>query len=155
MAAALYSHTMELFSRRRWTTGLAQQSNMYGNVLHLLHYFGGFDTSSLPLGPIQPSSHTSKELHGHTIGNFLVTWCWTLKLPSKIASKIDYRSLGQSHLWLMQILTIIGCMQWWWWSSVHPDFHWPNIFSTVFCEFHWRVQKCDNFPASSTDQEVN
>ena len=23
-------------------------------------------------------------------------------------------------------------------QRVHPDFHWPNIFATVFCKFHWQ-----------------
>ena len=39
---------------------------------------------------------------------------------------------------------------------VSPDFHWQNTFSTVardpFRKNTW-LQKCDNFPASFTDQE--
>ena len=33
--SALYGTTMELFSRKRWTTGSAQQSNMYGMLPYM------------------------------------------------------------------------------------------------------------------------
>ena len=35
---------MERFSRRRWTTGSAQQSNMFG-IMHVLHNFLSFDVN--------------------------------------------------------------------------------------------------------------
>ena len=41
-------------------------------------------------------------------------------------------------------------------ETVSPDFHWQNTFATfardLFCKNTWS-QKCDNFPASFTDQE--
>ena len=49
---------MELFSRRRWATRSAQQSNIHGQLPWVCHKH-----KSLPLGAIQPSSPT-KELHG-------------------------------------------------------------------------------------------
>ena len=94
---------MELFSRRRWNTGSAQQSNIYGVMvmvrnlwlkatkhrhtgnnarckIGLLTFFNceweqsirgktyqmgrNLDLQSVSLGPIQPSSPSTKELHG-------------------------------------------------------------------------------------------
>ena len=50
----------ELRHRRRWTTGSALQSNMYG----IMPFLGVWDKhNSLPLGPIQSSSPTNNELH--------------------------------------------------------------------------------------------
>ena len=60
------SRTMEPFSRRRWATGSAQQSSnngimpcMWCIIFWVLHKHHSFT-----LGPIQPSSPNTKELHG-------------------------------------------------------------------------------------------
>ena len=58
----LNGHTMELFSRNRWTTGSAQESIGYVKLQSICH-----NHNSIPLGPIEPSSSYAKELHGHTI----------------------------------------------------------------------------------------
>ena len=58
--------SMELFSVRRWTTGLAQQSNMCGMLpcMYCIICWVWHKHNSLPLGPIKPSSPFSKELDG-------------------------------------------------------------------------------------------
>ena len=56
----LKSLGMELLSRRRWTNGSAQKSDMC--VLHIFLFF--HKHNSLPLEPIYPSSPYTKELHG-------------------------------------------------------------------------------------------
>ena len=55
----LNGHTMELFSRNRWTTGSAQESIGYVKLQSICH-----NHNSIPLGPIEPSSSSAKELHG-------------------------------------------------------------------------------------------
>ena len=59
---------MELFSRRRWTTGLAQQSNMYGIMpcMWCLIFGVWHKHKSFPLGLMLPLSPTTKELHDST-----------------------------------------------------------------------------------------
>ena len=60
-----YYLTIEFLSRRRSTTRLAHQSNMYGMLRCMCRTI--FDVSYkhnyLPLGSIHPSSPSSKELH--------------------------------------------------------------------------------------------
>ena len=58
---------IELLSRRRWTTGSAQPSNMNGIMpcMCCIIFFGGVDLNThSPIQPIQPSSPTTKELNG-------------------------------------------------------------------------------------------
>ena len=57
---------MELFSRRRWTTGSAKQSNMYGIMpcMCCIIFWVCHKHNRLPLEPIQPSSPSTKQLHG-------------------------------------------------------------------------------------------
>ena len=59
---------MELFSRRRWTTGSTQQSNRYGILpsMCFIIFLIRQKTQQLTTWPIQPSSPT-KELHGVTL----------------------------------------------------------------------------------------
>ena len=56
---------LELFSRRRWATGSAQQSNNCEIMpcICCIIFLGLTQTQQLLLGPIQPSSPTIKELH--------------------------------------------------------------------------------------------
>ena len=55
--------SMELFSKRRWATGSAQQSNNFG--MYVLHNFFGFNinTTASCLGRSSCSSPNIKELH--------------------------------------------------------------------------------------------
>ena len=55
---------MEVFSRRRWTTVLAQQSNMNGMMpcIYWIIFGVWHKHNSLQLGPMQPSSPTTKKL---------------------------------------------------------------------------------------------
>ena len=60
---------VEFFSRGSWTSGSAQQSNMYGMMpckwcIYFWGSRGWYKHNSLPLWPIQPSSTATKELHG-------------------------------------------------------------------------------------------
>ena len=66
--------SMELFSRRRWTTGSSQQSNMYGMLPYMccIILLGCHKNISLPLGPIQPHLPLlPKELHASVIPLYL------------------------------------------------------------------------------------
>ena len=89
--------TMEFFSRRKWTTGAVQHSNMDEILLGMCcKFFFRFvqKHNSLPLGPIQPSTPSIKDLHGQT-----------LKKPSIIAryflffDKMVVFSRIWSHWW--------------------------------------------------------
>ena len=57
--------SMELFSRRRWATGSAQQSNNFGIMpcMCCIIFWVYHKHNSFLLGLIQPSSPNTKELH--------------------------------------------------------------------------------------------
>ena len=61
--------SIELFSRKRWTTGSATQSNMK-IAIHVLHIFGGYiiHTTAYDLGWYRLSTKTStKALHDQSV----------------------------------------------------------------------------------------
>ena len=62
------SSSMELFSKRRWPSGLAQQSNMYWIMpcMCCIIFWARYKHNRFLLGLIQPSSPSIKELHGST-----------------------------------------------------------------------------------------
>ena len=65
---------MGLFSKRRWTNRLAQKSSHYGMLpcRSSIIFKGAFHThNSLPLGPILPSSPSTKEVHGMAFSSYL------------------------------------------------------------------------------------
>ena len=71
--------TMELFSRRRWTTGSAQQSYVNGMIpcMCCIIFLVCQIHNNFPLGPIQSSSLSIKEFHNLTVAllDFSLTWC--------------------------------------------------------------------------------
>ena len=75
----------ELF-RRRWTTMLGQKSNKHGMLpcMYCIKFLVWHKCNSLPLGPIQPSSPSTKELHGLVHGK-LVQLNAMVSLPISLA----------------------------------------------------------------------
>ena len=57
---------MELFSRREMNSwiGPCTVKHVWNDAMHALHYY---KHNSLPLGPIEPSSHATKELHAKPV----------------------------------------------------------------------------------------
>ena len=62
------SQCMELFSKRRWTTGLTQQSNI---KMCCIIFFVCQKHNNLQLGPIQQSYPSTKELHDQSVSLIL------------------------------------------------------------------------------------
>ena len=90
----LNGHTMELFSRNRWTTGSAQESIGYVKLQSICH-----NHNSIPLGPIEPSSSSAKELHGHTIPSRAKTILhWASQISRKLfTGLLHQRRRFQKH----------------------------------------------------------
>ena len=60
-----FTYVMELFNRRRWTNGCPKSQTSIV-AMHVMKNFGGCHKyNSLPLGPIEPSSHSTKEPHAY------------------------------------------------------------------------------------------
>ena len=62
-----------LFSRRRWINRLAQKSSNYGMLPCMSSIIFGepFILPFIPLGPILPSSPSTKEVHGMAFSSYL------------------------------------------------------------------------------------
>ena len=94
------SWSMELFSRRRWTTGSAQQSNIYGMMPFIcwIIFWVCHKHNSFPFGPIQPSSPFNKELHGWSLKQHLRVWALRSKLARFISCKVLFACLERNSL---------------------------------------------------------
>ena len=99
---------MELISRRRWTTGVAQLPNVHGSVPCTCWLFC-LDLWKT-LGQIQPWYPSTKELHALEFGCRLAL---SLRLSSKMKGRFSVAVLGRS-------------------SSDETDFLWRSLLRRLF-----------------------